>query len=137
MSLPDIVLSLQGFLDSIPNEQTDLLRPTVDLLVQLADFPHILHPHFGDLVDLLLGWILDESLPEDMKQHITGNLAEFQALWGGQLRFSLPLLTKLMADVEALAHDSQMTTPQLMRLLNLASCFTAICEGLGPNHARL
>jgi hypothetical protein len=137
MSLPDVVLSLQAFLDSIPTEQHELLRPTVDLLVQLAEFPHILHPHFGDLVDLLLGWTLDDSLPEELKQHITVNLAEFQTLWGGQLRFSLPLLTKLMSDVEALALDTSMTTPQLMRLLNLASCFAAICEGLGPNHARL
>ena len=135
--LPHVIISVQAFLDSIPADHYELLRPTVDLLVQLSEFPHILHPHFGDIVDLLVGWTLDEGLSDDIKQYITGNLAEFQTLWGGQLRFSLPLLSKLMADVEALAEDAEMTVAQMMRLLNLVSCFTAICEGLGPNHARL
>ena len=134
VTVPSIIISIQGYLDEIPGSQYKLLPPTVIFLAKIsAQFPRIFDPYFQDIVDLLVGWTLDADLPHGIKKNITVHFTKFEALWVQHLPFSTTLFGRLAADMESLA--TAITDENIGRLLSLASCFVGVAEGIGKTYA--
>ncbi|BDA50909.1 probable serine/threonine-protein kinase SMG1 at C-terminar half [Coccomyxa sp. Obi] len=95
---------------------------------------HSLRAHFKDLVDLLLGWSLEPTLPDSTRPLLYSTFMSFQPIWCEQQSFAAGLLNNLISDVERLTggQDSAITLDNLKQLLALSSCVTAIIQACGP-----
>lgn len=110
-------------------DEIPLLEPLLEVLMVLGKrFSPSVQTHFADIVDLLLGQVLDPELSEADRGLITNSFLEFQTLWAESLSFSLDLLLKFLGDMEALAQDTPATLQQLRRLLALVSCFVSVLQ---------
>ncbi|CAL8462813.1 g2346 [Coccomyxa elongata] len=111
-----------------------LLAPLLALLTQVARHIHSLRAHFKDLVDLLLGWSLEPSLPDSIRPLLYSTFISFQPIWREQQSFAASLLNNLISDVERLTggQDCEITLDNLRQLLALSSCITAIIQACGP-----
>jgi hypothetical protein len=66
-----LLSGLQDQLEEIA--QFDLLLPTIGCLTFLAKhFTALIKKHFEDIVDLLIGWRLDPTLPHNVVEAING-----------------------------------------------------------------
>ncbi|WCJ33820.1 Serine/threonine-protein kinase SMG1 [Euphorbia peplus] len=101
---------------------------TVLSLISLKFF-RIFQPHFLDIVDVLLGWVLVPDLADSDRRVILDSFLQFQKHWVGNLQFSLGLLSKFLGDMDVLLQDvSYGTPPQFRRLLALLSCFSMVLQ---------
>ncbi|XP_050232487.1 uncharacterized protein LOC126681128 isoform X2 [Mercurialis annua] len=92
-------------------------------------FSRVFQPHFLDIVDVLLGWVLVPDLAESDRRIILDSFLQFQKHWVGNLQFSLGLLSKFLGDMEVLLQDGNPgTLPQFRRLLALLSCFSTVLQ---------
>ncbi|XP_037497644.1 uncharacterized protein LOC105631693 isoform X3 [Jatropha curcas] len=92
-------------------------------------FSRIFQPHFLDIVDVLLGWVLVPDLAESDRRIILDSFLQFQKHWVGNLQFSLGLLSKFLGDMDVLLQDGSHGTPsQFRRLLALLSCFSTVLQ---------
>ncbi|CAN8270818.1 unnamed protein product [Cochlearia groenlandica] len=92
-----------------------------------SKFPSIFHPHFLDIVDVLLGWALVQDHADSGRQIVMDSFLHFQNHWVNNLDFSVGLLSKFLGDMDVLLSDGSQGTPeQFHRLLALLSCFSAI-----------
>jgi hypothetical protein len=67
-----LLVKLQSLLDSI--QDYDLVKPILDTLFHLsAHFPQLFATQFQDIIDLLIGWRLDDNLPDPLAKIISGN----------------------------------------------------------------
>lgn len=112
-------------------------RTSMSLLCQLLTvlslislkFSRFFHPHFLDIVDLLLGWALVPDLGESDRRVIMDSFLQFQKHWVNELQFSLELLSKFLGDMDVLVQDGSPGTPQqFRRLLALLSCFSTVLQ---------
>ncbi|XP_019057389.1 PREDICTED: uncharacterized protein LOC104807342 [Tarenaya hassleriana] len=121
---------LEACKDLLEDERTSvgLLNRILGVLSVISSkFSSIFHPHFLDVVDMLLGWALLPDLAESDRQIIVDSFLDFQKLWLNHLEFSLGLLSKFLGDMDVLLRDGGQGTPQqFRRLLALLSCFLAI-----------
>ncbi|CAN0927744.1 Serine/threonine-protein kinase SMG1 [Linum grandiflorum] len=124
-----IVKACQELLE---DERTSLslLQRLLGVLTLISlKFYRFFQPHFADVVDLLLGWVLVPNLAEADRRVILDSFLEFQKHWVANLQFSLGLLSKFLGDMEVLLQDdSQGTPPQFRRLLALLSCFSTVLK---------
>lgn len=105
-----------------------LLNQALGVLFLISSkFFILFHPHFLDIVDMLLGWALLQDQPDSDRQIVLDSFLQFQKHWVGNLDFSVGLLSKFLGDVDVLLCDGSEGTPeQFYRLLALLSCFLAI-----------
>ncbi|GAB2267283.1 Serine/threonine-protein kinase smg1 [Dionaea muscipula] len=96
--------------------------------ISLRFFRHF-HPHFVDIVDLLLGWAMVPDLADSGRQVIMGSFLQFQKHWVSNLQLPLGLLLKFQGDMDALLQDGTPGSPQqFQRLLTLLSCFSTVLQ---------
>lgn len=63
MSVPMIIINTKAYIDDIAN--ADQLLPAMEILQLLCStFPDAFYAHFPDVIDLLMGWRLDSSIPQ-------------------------------------------------------------------------
>ncbi|EEF43338.1 conserved hypothetical protein [Ricinus communis] len=92
-------------------------------------FSRSFQPHFLDIVDVLLGWVLIPDLAESDRRVILDTFLQFQKHWVGNLQFSLGLLSKFLGDMDLLLQDGNPgTLAQFRRLLALLSCFSTVLQ---------
>lgn len=105
-----------------------LLNQALGVLFLISSkFFILFHPHFLDIVDMLLGWALLQDQPDSDRQIVLDSFLQFQKHWVGNLDFSVGLLSKFLGDMDVLLSDGSEGTPeQFHRLLALLSCFLAI-----------
>ncbi|CAN1133576.1 Serine/threonine-protein kinase SMG1 [Linum perenne] len=123
---------LKACQELLEDERTSfsLLQRLLGILTLISlKFYRFFQPHFADIVDLLLGWVLVPNLAEADRRVILDSFLEFQKHWVANLQFSLGLLSKFLGDMEVLLQDdSQGTPPQFRRLLALLSCFSTVLK---------
>ncbi|CAK7329774.1 unnamed protein product [Dovyalis caffra] len=123
---------LKACQELLEDERTSLslLHRLLGVLTLISiKFSRFFQPHFLDIVDLLLGWVLVPDLAESDRRVIMDSFLQFQKHWVGNLQFSLGLLSKFLGDMDALVQDgSRGTPPQFRRLLALLSCFTTVLQ---------
>ncbi|KAJ8747645.1 hypothetical protein K2173_012821 [Erythroxylum novogranatense] len=124
-----VLKACQGLLE---DERTslNLLHHLLGVLTLISlKFSRLFQPHFLDIVDLLLGWVLVPDLKEADRHVILDSFLQFQKHWVGNLHFSLGLLSKFLDDMDVLIQDgSHGTLPHFRRLLALLSCFSTVLQ---------
>ncbi|KAG7583959.1 FATC domain [Arabidopsis suecica] len=105
-----------------------LLNQVLGVLSLISSkFSSLFHPHFLDIVDMLLGWALVQDHADSDRQIVMDSFLHFQKHWVNNLDFSVGLLSKFLGDMDVLLSDGSQGTPeQFHRLLALLSCFLAI-----------
>ncbi|KAF6172570.1 hypothetical protein GIB67_007083 [Kingdonia uniflora] len=92
-------------------------------------FARFFQPHFGDIVDLLLGWAFIPDLSESDRGVIMDSFMQFRKHWTSNLKFSLGLLSKFMGDMDVLLKDGNPgIQQQFRRFLALLSCFLTVLQ---------
>ncbi|KAJ6402761.1 hypothetical protein OIU84_014793 [Salix udensis] len=123
---------LKACQELLEDERTSLslLHRLLGVLTLISiKFSRFFQPHFLDIVDLLLGWVLVPDLAESDRRVIMDSFLQFQKHWVGNLQFSLGLLSKFLGDMDVLVQDGCRGTPaQFRRLLALLSCFTTVLQ---------
>lgn len=123
---------LKACQELLEDERTslNLLHRLLGVLTLVSiKFSRFFQPHFLDIVDLLLGWVLVPDLAESDRRVIMDSFLQFQKHWVGNLQFSLGLLSKFLGDMDVLVQDGSRGTPaQFRRLLALLSCFTTVLQ---------
>ncbi|CAI0406769.1 unnamed protein product [Linum tenue] len=123
---------LKACQELLEDERTSLslLRRLLGIMTLISlKFYRFFQPHFVDVVDLLLGWVLVPDLAEADRRVILDSFLEFHKHWVSNLQFSLGLLSKFLGDMEVLLQDdSHGTPPQFRRLLALLSCFSTVLK---------
>ncbi|KAL1200865.1 Serine/threonine-protein kinase TOR [Cardamine amara subsp. amara] len=105
-----------------------LLNQILGLLSLISSkFSSLFHPHFLDIVDMLLGWALVQDHADSDRQIVMDSFLHFQKHWVNNLDFSVGLLSRFLGDMDVLLSDGSQGTPeQFHSLLALLSCFLAI-----------
>ncbi|EDV20669.1 uncharacterized protein TRIADDRAFT_60833 [Trichoplax adhaerens] len=130
----------------IMNKTRDYLESADDssvlvCLVQIIDglkhYNHIFKNHFKNFVDILIGWLLDNSQPAIVKKCIKDTLINFKTYWILEASFSLNLLEQFVEDMEAYVKElnNKATTSTsyaelLVKVPALCSVFTIIVQCL-------
>ncbi|CAH8389864.1 unnamed protein product [Eruca vesicaria subsp. sativa] len=105
-----------------------LLSQALGVLFLISSKFYVLfHPHFLDIVDMLLGWALLQDQADSDRQIVLDSFLQFQKHWVDNLDFSVGLLSKFLGDMDVLlSAGSEGTLEHFYRLLALLSCFLAI-----------
>uniref|UniRef100_A0A2P2LS66 non-specific serine/threonine protein kinase n=2 Tax=Rhizophora mucronata TaxID=61149 RepID=A0A2P2LS66_RHIMU len=123
---------LKACQELLEDERTSLslLHQMLSVLTLFSlKFSRFFQPHFLDIVDLLLGWVLVPDLADSDRHVILDSFLQFQKHWVGNLQLSLGLLSKFLDDMDVLLQDgSHGTLQQFRRLLALLSCFSTVLQ---------
>lgn len=132
--------AIEGYALPILKASKELLedeRTSLSLLHQLLGvltlislkFFGFFQPHFVDIVDLLLGWVMVPDLADSDRRVIMDSFLQFQKHWVTGLPFSLGLLSKFLGDMDVQLKVGSAATPQqFQRLLALLSCFCTVLQ---------
>ena len=104
--LPDAEVLVAGCQSLLEEDRVSTLQPTVGLLRKIAARPRLapaLAAAFVDVVDVLVGWALDEGLGEAARREILRAFVDFGPLWTGFPDFTSALLLNLISDLQAVA----------------------------------
>ncbi|KAJ4845107.1 LOW QUALITY PROTEIN: hypothetical protein Tsubulata_030337 [Turnera subulata] len=124
-----ILKACQELLEDERTSSSLLRRVLATLTLISVKFSRLFQPHFLDVVDLLLGWVLVPDLADSDRRVIMDSFLQFQKHWVGNLQFSLGLLSKFLGDMDVLLQDGiHGTPPQFRRLLALLSCFSTVLQ---------
>uniref|UniRef100_A0A182W5R0 non-specific serine/threonine protein kinase n=1 Tax=Anopheles minimus TaxID=112268 RepID=A0A182W5R0_9DIPT len=130
---------LLGFLQEIL-ESTDVLDVFVlitDVMVELADgYPRACAPHFSDIVDIVVGWQLENTQSTKVKLHCARVLLAFQQYWYEKRDVTFNLLEQFSEDIDGLCGDidysDQQQRDDASRLLgSLLTAFNSVLKCLG------
>lgn len=123
---------LKASQELLEDERTSLslLHQLLGVLTLISSkFFRFFQPHFVDIVDLLLGWVMVPDLADSDRRVIMDSFLQFQKHWVTGLPFSLGLLSKFLGDMNVQLKDRSPGTPQqFQRLLALFSCFCTVLQ---------
>ncbi|KAI9321568.1 hypothetical protein BX666DRAFT_2023684 [Dichotomocladium elegans] len=98
-----ITAGVIAFLDAM--DSPDYLPDVLQVLVALANCcPLAFSNNFQDIIDLLVGWHIDPTLPEQRKSSISDSYVTFRAFWENRLPFAFELLQHFLSDMQELAN---------------------------------
>ncbi|RCH98888.1 Serine/threonine-protein kinase smg1 [Rhizopus azygosporus] len=101
---PTILEGVLSFLDSM--ESFEYLPTIIDILIVFSNqYPDLFAQRFTDIVDLLVGWNMDASVPDSKKSIIISSFSKFDRFWMNDLAFIMELLNHLLTDVESAIGD--------------------------------
>ncbi|KAK9805272.1 hypothetical protein WJX72_010214 [[Myrmecia] bisecta] len=104
-----------------------ILPPLFAVVMQVARHQHALQARFQDLVDLLLGWALDEAFPDNIRHLLADTFASFRPAWQARGPFAQSLVANLAADLAELASwPDSLATTEVRRFVALLSSVAAV-----------
>ncbi|XP_053667016.1 serine/threonine-protein kinase Smg1 [Anopheles marshallii] len=108
LKLDGVINWLLGILQEIL-ETTDVLEVFVlvtDVMVELAEgYPSAFAPHFSDIVDIVVGWQLENTQSAKVKLHCARVLLAFQQYWYEKRDVTFNLLEQFSEDIDGLCGD--------------------------------
>ncbi|KAI8817446.1 uncharacterized protein EV422DRAFT_225192 [Fimicolochytrium jonesii] len=98
-TISQILVDMQTFLDMM--ESADFLPKSLDVFQIIAEtFPDAFSVCFKDIVDLLVGWNIDPSLPKNVSALISDTLKKLWFFWAQHITFALELARHLLSDIQ-------------------------------------
>lgn len=70
-------------------------------------YPKQFQSHFADIVDIVIGWLLETDQSLDIKEHCSMILQTFKASWLNDVNFTRNLLSQFLEDVVTYREDLQ------------------------------
>ncbi|CAG8553655.1 2074_t:CDS:10, partial [Ambispora leptoticha] len=142
--IPNILSELENLLDSA--ECVDYFSGLLEVLERIADrYPTEFENRFQDIIDLLVGWHVDTTVPESLHNYISDSFRRLRSFWAQNLNFAHELLSHFLADMEVVAGITvSQDGPQIdqkthtdvdgvpSNLKGLLGCFHAVAETIGP-----
>jgi hypothetical protein len=82
-------------------ESIELLLTVTDVvLISAKAYPNLLQQHFRDIVDILVGWLLDSTQSAVMTKPLEDALISLKDFWHFDIEFSATLLGQFIEDFE-------------------------------------
>ena len=118
--VPSLIIKLQTLLDSI--QDYDILRIILDSIKYLSiSFPDLFSNLFQDLIDLLIGWRLDDNLPDQLAKIINDIFKCHVNLWSKNSDFGIEMLERFLTDMNSIISHVYINNSKLYRFLNLTN----------------
>lgn len=100
-----VSINVQATLDE--NQNFDLLPSLIELVLFLSEkYPDAFKHQFCDVMDILIGWRLDLSIPEHIAVLITDTFIKLHSYWELNLQFAVNMISKLLQDMFRLVDKS-------------------------------
>ncbi|KAJ3170439.1 Serine/threonine-protein kinase smg1 [Geranomyces variabilis] len=100
IALATILHQMQAFVDTM--DSADYMPKTLDLFQIIAEIaPEQFSASFKDVVDLLVGWSIDPTLPKNVAALIFDTFKKLWCFWMPHIGFALELSRHLLGDIEA------------------------------------
>lgn len=100
-----VSINVQATLDE--NQNFDLLPSLIELVLFLSEkYPDAFKHQFCDVMDILIGWRLDLSIPEHTTVLITDTFIKLRSYWEQNLPFAVNMISKLLQDMFRLVDKS-------------------------------
>lgn len=90
----------RDFLEKEENTAESFIAITRVLVVLAQNYTRYFKPHFEDIVDIIIGWLLESKQGNDVKQQCSMALQSFRQCWLNESEFSQNLLQSLSEDVD-------------------------------------
>ncbi|KAJ3131917.1 Serine/threonine-protein kinase smg1 [Geranomyces variabilis] len=101
LAIATTLTQMQTFVDTM--DSADYMPKTLDLFQTIAEtVPEQFSASFNDVVDLLVGWSIDPTLPKNVAALIFDTFKKLWRFWMPHFGFALELSRHLLADIEAL-----------------------------------
>lgn len=102
--IAQVIRDTQAFIDGI--EGPEYLPRTLDLVHAIAQrYPDAFKMAFKEFFVVLVGWMIDPSLPKNIHQAMTESFKSIWRIWRERLRFGLDLIKNLSTDLEVEAQS--------------------------------
>ncbi|KAJ1529376.1 hypothetical protein ONE63_006163 [Megalurothrips usitatus] len=99
-----LMMKMQHILEN--TDLPDLFVASVEVIMQLsAIYPETLADFFRDLVDILVGWLIDSSQTAKMTDYAARSLQRLAPYWIQELNFSITFLGQFLEDMEIYGDD--------------------------------
>lgn len=99
-----LMMKMQHILEN--TDLPDLFVASIEVIMQLsALYPDTLTDYFRDLVDILVGWLIDSSQSAKMTDYAAKSLQRLAPYWIQELNFSITFLGQFLEDMEIYAED--------------------------------
>ncbi|KAJ3152732.1 hypothetical protein HDU86_005487 [Geranomyces michiganensis] len=100
MAVAAILTQLQTFVDTM--DSADYMPRTLDLFQMIAErASDQFSASFKDVVDLLVGWSIDPTLPKNVAALIFDTFKKLWRFWMPHIAFALELCRHLLGDIES------------------------------------
>jgi hypothetical protein len=100
-----VSINVQATLDE--NQNFDQLPSLIELVLFLSEkYPDAFKHQFCDVMDILIGWRLDPSIPEHTTVLITDTFFKLRSYWEQNLTFAVDMISKLLQDMFRLVDKS-------------------------------
>jgi len=100
-----VSINVQATLDESQN--FDFLPSLIELVLFLSEkYPDAFKHQFCDVMDILIGWRLDPSIPEHITVLITDTFMKLHSYWEQNLPFAVDMISKLLQDMFRLVDKS-------------------------------
>ncbi|XP_005098211.1 serine/threonine-protein kinase SMG1 [Aplysia californica] len=97
----NVMISMQQLLES--TSSSSLLMMVIDIILMIAKvYPHVFSSYFGEVADILIGWLIDPTQSMLLLEHISAALVQLQPFWISDIQFSVMLLGQFTEDLEIL-----------------------------------
>ncbi|XP_034250537.1 serine/threonine-protein kinase SMG1 [Thrips palmi] len=113
-----LMMKMQQILEN--TDLPDLFVTCIEVIMQLsALYPDTLTDYFRDLVDILVGWLIDSSQSAKMTDYAAKSLQRLAPYWIQELNFSITFLGQFLEDMEIYGDDFvKSLSPQKDELLS-------------------
>ncbi|XP_058063844.1 serine/threonine-protein kinase Smg1 [Anopheles bellator] len=98
-SVEQLILLLQELLE-LPDIGVDMFILIADIMIELAiNYSEQFESHFSDVVDIVVGWLLENNQKTVIKLHCVRVLLAFQPIWSQQREVTLSLIEQFLEDI--------------------------------------
>ncbi|RCH79267.1 hypothetical protein CU098_000481, partial [Rhizopus stolonifer] len=136
---PTILAGIMSFLDTM--DSVDYLPIIVETFtVYSQQYPDFFNLRFTDIIDLLVGWNMDEAIPDSKKSILISAYGKFGPFWAKYLPFTMVLLGHFLSDMESILSELEELYATNMTKYNqkwencttILSCYNIILETVLP-----
>ncbi|BFG03028.1 serine/threonine-protein kinase Smg1 [Drosophila madeirensis] len=101
-----MMLMLKDFLESA--ESADSFMDVSSAIVQFShSYRHPFECHFTDVVDIIIGWQLEQGQPKRLRSHCAQVLEQLTPFFSKQIDFSYGLLAQFVEDITVLGDEHE------------------------------
>jgi MFS superfamily sulfate permease-like transporter len=91
---------LKDFLEQTEDYKVFIAITQVLIIIAQNYNSRYFKPHFTNIVDITIGWMMESQQQSRVKVHCSVVLQSFRAFWQNDSKFTLDLLGQLLEDIE-------------------------------------
>lgn len=96
---------LKGYLENAENTET-FKQISSTIAAFSRNYKRSFERHFTDIVDMIVGWHLENGQPLEIKEHCSVILQHFSSFFLKNLEFTLSLVAQFLEDIQSFSYDN-------------------------------